>query len=166
MLIVRTTLIMKPTMVFIIDNAYLYVDSRDTFDGIGIANGTISGSGSFQIGRIDFLDSTDFVNVDYLAILDTVYEAFDSHGSLLSSFNAAPGTGSFSLSGGIISYLTFKALGGYGAISGLSYNYDGITDGRNDDLSQVPVPAAVWLFGSGLMGLLGFNRKRSQSLAV
>ncbi|WAK02475.1 VPLPA-CTERM sorting domain-containing protein [Methylobacter sp. YRD-M1] len=31
--------------------------------------------------------------------------------------------------------------------------------------SQVPVPAAVWLFGSGLVGLLGFNRKRAQSAA-
>ncbi len=33
-------------------------------------------------------------------------------------------------------------------------------------VSQVPVPAAVWLFGSGLMGLLGFNRKRAQPLAA
>ena len=33
-------------------------------------------------------------------------------------------------------------------------------------VSSVPVPAAVWLFGSGLVGLLGFNRKRSQSLAA
>jgi hypothetical protein len=31
--------------------------------------------------------------------------------------------------------------------------------------SAVPVPAAVWLFGSGLAGLLGFNRKRVQSAA-
>lgn len=31
--------------------------------------------------------------------------------------------------------------------------------------SPVPVPAAVWLFGSGLVGLLGFNRKRSKLLA-
>jgi hypothetical protein len=29
------------------------------------------------------------------------------------------------------------------------------------NVSAVPVPAAVWLFGSGLVGLLGFNRKRS-----
>jgi hypothetical protein len=35
----------------------------------------------------------------------------------------------------------------------------------NEQVSQVPVPAAVWLFGSGLMGLLGFNRKRAQSAA-
>lgn len=34
-----------------------------------------------------------------------------------------------------------------------------------DNVSPVPVPAAVWLFGSGLMGLLGFNRKRAQSAA-
>ncbi|WP_442497046.1 hypothetical protein [Methylobacter sp. sgz302048] len=33
-------------------------------------------------------------------------------------------------------------------------------------VSAVPVPAAVWLFGSGVLGLLGFNRKRSQSLAA
>jgi hypothetical protein len=31
--------------------------------------------------------------------------------------------------------------------------------------SAVPVPAAVWLFGTGLAGLMGFNRKRTQSLA-
>lgn len=29
------------------------------------------------------------------------------------------------------------------------------------DLSAVPVPAAVWLFGSGLIGLIGFARKRN-----
>jgi hypothetical protein len=32
-------------------------------------------------------------------------------------------------------------------------------------VSQVPVPAAVWLFGSGLAGLLGFNRKHAQAAA-
>lgn len=32
-------------------------------------------------------------------------------------------------------------------------------------VSQVPVPAAVWLFGSGLVGLMGFKRKRDQSAA-
>lgn len=27
--------------------------------------------------------------------------------------------------------------------------------------SQVPLPAAVWMFGAGLMGLLGFNRRKA-----
>lgn len=35
-----------------------------------------------------------------------------------------------------------------------------------DSPSAVPVPAAVWLFGSGLVGLMGFKRKRTQSLAA
>ncbi|MCP4042838.1 MAG: VPLPA-CTERM sorting domain-containing protein, partial [Gammaproteobacteria bacterium] len=28
------------------------------------------------------------------------------------------------------------------------------------DVSAVPVPAAVWLFGSGLIGLLGVARRK------
>lgn len=32
--------------------------------------------------------------------------------------------------------------------------------------NPVPVPAAVWLFGSGLVGLLGFNRKHSKPLSA
>ncbi len=34
----------------------------------------------------------------------------------------------------------------------------------NISVSQVPVPAAVWLFGSGLMGLLGMKKKASKFL--
>lgn len=32
---------------------------------------------------------------------------------------------------------------------------------RDGDVSPVPVPAAVWLLGSGLAGLFGFGRKRA-----
>jgi hypothetical protein len=32
--------------------------------------------------------------------------------------------------------------------------------------AAVPVPAAVWMFGSGLLGLLSFGRKKNISLAV
>lgn len=32
-----------------------------------------------------------------------------------------------------------------------------------DDVSQVPVPAAVWMFGSGLIGLVGFSRRKSKT---
>ena len=48
-------------------------------------------------------------------------------------------------------------------IDGVAYNYD---ENGNliaiADLSAVPVPAAVWLFGSGLLGLIGVSRRRKQ----
>jgi hypothetical protein len=38
---------------------------------------------------------------------------------------------------------------------------------QSGDVSAVPVPAAVWLFGSGLLGLIGFaKRKRKQTFVV
>ncbi|MET0043355.1 MAG: hypothetical protein ABW100_07550 [Candidatus Thiodiazotropha sp. 6PLUC3] len=35
----------------------------------------------------------------------------------------------------------------------------------NIDISPVPIPAAVWLFGSGLLGLIGFRHKREADQA-
>lgn len=40
----------------------------------------------------------------------------------------------------------------------LDGNYEGIDDFRYGTV--VPVPAAVWLFGSGLLGLIGFARRK------
>jgi hypothetical protein len=42
---------------------------------------------------------------------------------------------------------------------------DGKTNGRNSgyqlNVAQTPIPAAVWLFGSALMGLMGISRRKS-----
>ena len=40
-----------------------------------------------------------------------------------------------------------------GATVGFTYNFDLL-------LTPVPVPAAVWLFGSGLLGLVGISRRK------
>ncbi len=32
---------------------------------------------------------------------------------------------------------------------------------HNGDVAAIPVPAAVWLFGSGLLGLIGVARNKS-----
>jgi hypothetical protein len=32
---------------------------------------------------------------------------------------------------------------------------------RDGDIGAVPIPAAAWLFGSGLLGLIGVARKKT-----
>jgi len=80
---------------------------------------------------------------------------------------------SFSISGVTGDSIDSYAIG-YGGGTGLAYfaahvaGFDagsGITSGKfatvADPVSIVPVPAAAWLFGSGLIGLAGFARKRA-----
>lgn len=147
-----------------IDNAYLYVDSRDTLDGIGIANGLAENNDdSNQTARINFLDTTDFVNLDIFTIRDTTYTAFKEDGSVIASVLKVGGLNemiSFMGGGSLISYITFTADGGYGTVSGLTYNYDGTTGGGNTDLGTVPIPAALPLMASALsLFAFGLNRK-------
>ena len=146
-----------------VNNAYLYVDSRDTFDGVGIANGNVSEIGTAQTAQVDFLDTTDFVTIDYLAILDGVVSAYDAFGNLIDSFLVAGtnSTGTDTLSGGVISYITFSGSGGYIALSGMTYNYDGTTDGHNDDLAPVPLPASGLMLLGGLGASLVLRRRRA-----
>ncbi len=150
-----------------IDNMYLYRDSRDTFDGIGVANGLVSQNNVPDVtGRINFVDTTDFVSIDYLAILSTTFSAFTSGGVLIDSFIIPGGTanGSRTLTGsGLISYVTITSTGGYGAVSGLTYNYDGTTDGTNTDITPVPEPGSLAMLGLGLFGLAAARRAKKKS---
>jgi len=47
----------------------------------------------------------------------------------------------------------------YAALSGADSSSYGLAV-RNAEVSVVPVPGAVWLLGSGLVGILGFRKKR------
>lgn len=150
-----------------VSNSYLYVDPRDMFDGIGIANGDVADNSVPGIsGRIDFLDTTDFVDLTYVSIRSGgTYEAYSVDGTLLDSLSNGPGTvdGTKTFDGGIISYITFTGIGGEVGISGLTYSYDGTTDGTNtsitDPIAPIPLPAALPLLLAGL-GALGVARGR------
>jgi len=84
-----------------------------------------------------------------------------------SSFNVAGSTG-FGTTLGQLSLGTDDGIGGTpmdnGPFSGFNANFDitsvTVTNVGGGNPPAVPVPAAVWLFGSGLLGLVGVARRR------
>lgn len=148
-----------------ISNAYLYKDSRDTFDGIGVSVGTVPEIGSDQTGRISFLDTTDFVTLDFWTIKATTYSALDTGDNVIDTFSVGggiTGTHLFSTSGRI-GAVTWSSEGGFGQITGLKYDYDGTTDGHNTDIdggSRVPDAANTGLLLAFAIGVMSAVRRR------
>ena len=74
-----------------------------------------------------------------------------------------------SLNGGTFDGLNLAIeFGSFGTFDSLDFWFDGFDDGGNQvsgtwtgfQMTPVPVPAAVWLFGSGLLGLVGLARRK------
>ncbi len=99
---------------------------------------------------------------DYLSNLGQggKISAYDDAGSLLDSVALAAVTGPTSQVGliGDFSFNSATAISRIHMISDAS-NTAALLD--NLSFQPVPVPAAVWLFGSGLMGLVGLARRRA-----
>jgi hypothetical protein len=110
-------------------------DLTFSFDFDIIALAVASGDLASAYATVDFLDTLGVV--DILAI---------------ASASAMPGFGSGDASqSGIIQFTL--ADGGVNLISGF-------IDSNGTGETLVPVPAAVWLFGSGLLGLVGLARRK------
>ena len=58
-------------------------------------------------------------------------------------------------------------LSSFGGKDNCCYNYSGTEFAiDNFTVSAVPVPGAVWLLGSALVGLMGFSRRKSTALVI
>jgi hypothetical protein len=68
----------------------------------------------------------------------------------------------------IVDDWTFVSMASLGDIIGFEIDFEGSqvdmvpAYAAMDDLNAVPVPAAVWLLGSGLIGLVGIRRRQSK----
>lgn len=133
-------------------NAYYYIDSRDTFDGVGIS---ILGTSP---GIVTFTSPTDGLSIDYWVIQGTIgtYSAFNSADTLLDSFTVdATGStdllGTYNFADADIAMLEFSGNPGYIQVSTLRFE-------------SVPEPYTWTLILAGLAAV-ALRRYRRNSLA-
>ena len=76
------------------------------------------------------------------------------------------GPNSFTQAGGGLTYLTLWGADFGSSTFGSPTPYEGSKIGMDVrlEMSAVPVPAAVWLFGTALVGLVGFSKHRNKTL--
>lgn len=117
-----------------------------SYPGFTTSQGAVQGEGQFSSGQIPF---TWGESADLTVGLAGV--SFPATGSTLDVLlNAVlSGIKVYDSSGNLLTNFNINA------VSGSAYSANGVSP------TSTPIPAAVWLFGSGLIGLIGFRRKYS-----
>lgn len=142
-----------------IQNYYgIGADRGNNPDGLWIADGNggdvdIIFDAGFGASITDFsIDTTTWVS-------NAVFTAYDMGGNILLTTAITSMQGAYTDPGSYqtIAFSTTNGMSGF-SISGSSI--EGNTSIDNVVVSAVPVPAAVWLFGSGLVGLAGIARRK------
>lgn len=133
-------------------NMFDTITATGTFDDSVLTAGT--GMISFGSGSGNSL-TLNVGSQSYTAADDTDY---------------AVGFPQITLNAGAFTGFSFATLfGTYGSFDSQDYWFDGYDDNFNlvsgtwinfETAAVVPVPAAVWLFGSGLLGLVGVARRK------
>lgn len=111
-------------------------------------NGECAGGGPAPSGTVDDVAGTITVDMSsWFAFWNG--NDFNQGGTATGTYDA--NTGAFTIGwSSLIVGGSFDGNTGYWELSGVA----------NTSTSEVPVPAAVWLFGSGLIGLAGIARRR------
>jgi hypothetical protein len=144
----------------------LNIDLNQTEDLTGLDFGTATGTGTLAAGAFNGFDGGligtilwDFdATAEALGLLDTTMYFYD-----ISYITSASG---YQFNSTVGSYDSMSLWGANGTADPLTGMFDTNTTSLGVDLvvtfAAVPVPPAVWLFGSGLLGLVGVARRRKQ----
>ena len=123
-----------PFIIAVVSGSFDYDATADIYSNINVTS--IATYNTFSNGDATYLDSTS-TYLDFISVLNFNFDTplTDAGGIINASVDET-----------LIRGLDVNLLTGSGTITGIA---------------AVPVPAAVWLFSSGLFGLIGVARRRS-----
>jgi len=137
-----------------------------------LGDGDLPGAGTVGALRIDYNSpvsaaSAEIWDIDWAGSQGTEQwqvQAFNSSGSIVGTLTSPlgddmnldgkPWTWSFNLASDQIDHIEISFTGS--KTNGIGLAFDNFETGT----AAVPIPGAVWLLGSGLLGLLGVRRRR------
>lgn len=138
------------------DSSYSYNNTTDTFDAL--AQGYLENAfDANEPGNILFMSDVTAANFSWRTIrnTETTFSAYNDD-VLVDSFTAATNV---SLTGG--RYFGFEDIVFDEIRLSIAHaSNNAFTLDNLEYVSVIPVPAAVWLFGSGLLGLIGLARRK------
>ena len=127
-----------------------FITCRDGNDGDCTISMTQSGGGVFSLQSFDGADGLFNIGGRTIEITGTLFGG----GTITDTFTTVANTFTpYSLSDGFVDLVSVNFRGFGQGDSMISFD--------NIEVNPVPIPAAAWLFGSGLLGLIGIARKKA-----
>ena len=105
-------------------------------------------------------DSLTIAGVSFDSLLNSTFWSFSITGGKPVCFDMGGGCGDGTSQINYDPDNTYPAISFTDTFIGTAFDQSGLDMGFNYSISAIPLPPAVWLFGSGLIGLIGLARRK------
>ena len=128
--------------------------------GATVSEGTATATGNLNSAAFNGYDGglIGSITWDFTHATDSYLNGLGSVTLSFLDYNYATSTQGYTANSTTANSMTLWGADGSHDVNG---NFSGATMGMDMVATFVPVPAAVWLFGSGLLGLVGVARRKS-----